>query len=95
MVSRGSSLLPVGITEIQGSFGESAAVEVLDPEGSLVAKGLVTLSSATLAPLLGKHSSTAGREGWGGEVIHRDDLVVLVDPQPSTDGTPAGPIPQP
>lgn len=95
MVSRGSSLLPVGITEIQGSFGESAAVEVLDPEGFLVGKGLVTLSSAALAPLLGKHSSTAGREGWGGEVIHRDDLVMLVDSQPSTDGTPAGPIPQP
>ena len=77
MVSRGGSLLPVGITEIQGEFGEGAGVEVLGPAGALVGKGLVTLSSTALAPLLGKHSSTAAREGWGGEVIHRDDLVVL------------------
>jgi len=83
IVSRGGSLLPVGITEIQGKFGEGAAVEVLDPGGSLVGKGLVTLSSAALGPLLGKHSSTVTVDGWGGEVIHRDDLVVLVDSEDS------------
>jgi glutamate 5-kinase len=81
MVSRGGSLLPVGITEIQGDFAEGAAVEVLDPGGGLVGKGLVTLSSTALAPLLGKHSSSSAMEGWGGEVIHRDDLVVLAGPQ--------------
>lgn len=79
MVARGSSLLPVGITGIEGTFAEGAAVEVLDPEGGLVGKGLVTLSSNDLAPLLGKHSSTAVGSGWSEEVIHRDDLVVLVD----------------
>ena len=77
VVERGSSLLPVGITEIEGDFGEGAAVEVLDPGGGLVGKGLVTLSAFELRPLLGRHSSTATMEGWGGEVIHRDDLVVL------------------
>jgi glutamate 5-kinase len=79
MVSRGGSLLPVGITEIQGVFADGAAVEVRGPDGNLVGKGLVTLSSVALMPLLGKHSSAAATEDWGGEVIHRDDLVVLVD----------------
>ena len=79
ILSRGSSLLPVGITEIRGSFDEGAAVEVFDPAGNLVGKGLVTLSSKALAPLLGRHSSSVPMEGWGGEVIHRDDLVILVD----------------
>ena len=79
ILSRGSSLLPVGITEIRGSFDEGAAVEVFDPTGNLVGKGLVTLSSKALAPLLGRHSSAVPMEGWGGEVIHRDDLVILVD----------------
>lgn len=78
MVSGGGSLLPVGVTEIQGEFAEGAAVEVLDQEGNLVGKGLVTVSSAALGPLLGRHSSTIAVDGWGGEVIHRDDLVVLV-----------------
>jgi len=79
MVSGGGSLLPVGITEIQGVFPDGAAVEVHGPDGNLVGKGLVTLSSTALVPLLGKHSSLASMEGWGGEVIHRDDLVVLID----------------
>ncbi|MDR9450696.1 MAG: glutamate 5-kinase [Acidimicrobiia bacterium] len=79
ILSRGSSLLPVGITEIRGSFDEGAAVEVFDPAGNLVGKGLVTVSSKALAPLLGRHSTSVPMEGWGGEVIHRDDLVILVD----------------
>jgi glutamate 5-kinase len=77
IVAGGGSLLPVGVTEIRGEFAEGAAVEVLDHEGSLIAKGLVTLSSTVLAPLLGRHSSAITVDGWGGEVIHRDDLVVL------------------
>jgi glutamate 5-kinase len=79
ILARGSSLLPVGIIEIRGSFDEGAAVEVFDPAGNLVGKGLVTLSSKALAPLLGRHSSSVRVEGWGGEVIHRDDLVILAD----------------
>ena len=79
VLSRGSSLLPVGITEIQGGFAEGDAVEVLGPEGSLIGKGLVTISSTALAPLLGRRSSSVALDGWGGEVIHRDDLVVLVE----------------
>lgn len=71
--------MPVGITEIRGSFDEGAAVEVFDPAGNLVGKGLVTVSSKALAPLLGRHSTSVPMEGWGGEVIHRDDLVILVD----------------
>ena len=55
------------------------AVEVLGPEGSLIGKGLVTISSTALAPLLGRRSSSVALDGWGGEVIHRDDLVVLVE----------------
>ncbi len=83
LVSLGSSLLPVGITGLEGDFEEGAAVEVLDEHGDLVGKGLVTLSSDSLRPLMGRHSSAAGLKGWGGEVIHRDDLVVLVDSQAS------------
>jgi glutamate 5-kinase len=82
LATRGSSLLPAGISAVEGEFEEGAAVEVLGPGGSLVGKGLVTLSSGHLRPLLGRHSSTAALEGWGGEVIHRDDLVVLVSAEP-------------
>ncbi len=72
IVTRGGSLLPVGVTAAEGTFDEGAAVEVVGPDGALVAKGLVAVSSAVLIPLLGRRNAT------GREVIHRDDLVVLV-----------------
>jgi glutamate 5-kinase len=67
----GKSLLAVGIVDAEGSFESGAAVEVTS-NGSLIAKGLVAMSSASIRDSRGQHSSVAG-----GEVIHRDDLVVL------------------
>ena len=70
---RGGSLLAVGVTAVDGTFSEGDAVEVVDATGDLVAKGLVGIGSSTLSKVAGRHTSEAG-----GEVIHRDDLVVLV-----------------
>jgi glutamate 5-kinase len=67
----GKSLLPVGVTGVEGRFGEGAAVEVTH-DGRLIAKGLVAMSAEEIGRVRGSHSSVAG-----GEVIHRDDLVVL------------------
>lgn len=69
LVERAKSLLPVGVVDVKGSFPEGVAVEVLDPTGQLVAKGLVQMSSHDLSGLIGKRSEL--------EAIHRDDLVVL------------------
>jgi glutamate 5-kinase len=67
----GRSLLAAGVTDVEGSFDEGAAVEVSASAG-LIAKGLTRLSSDGIRQGRGQHSSVAG-----GEVIHRDDLVVL------------------
>ncbi len=69
LVEGARSLLPVGVVDVKGSFPEGAAVEVLDPGGQLVAKGLVQMGSDELSGLTGKRSQL--------EAIHRDDLVVL------------------
>ena len=70
---RGGSLLAVGVTGVDGMFSVGDAVEVVDGEGNLVGKGLVRVGSSMLTQVAGRHT-------WevGGEVIHRDDLVVLV-----------------
>lgn len=68
----GKSLLPAGVTGVDGLFGAGAAVEVKQ-DGQLIAKGLSEMPSVEIARVRGEHSSVAG-----GEVIHRDDLVVLV-----------------
>ncbi|HEU4895456.1 MAG TPA: glutamate 5-kinase [Acidimicrobiia bacterium] len=67
----GKSLLPVGVTGVDGRFDRGAAVEVTQ-QGRLIAKGLVSMSAEEIDRARGSHSSVAG-----GEVIHRDDLVVL------------------
>ena len=72
LVERGKSLLAVGVTEVAGDFDLGAAVEVIAPDGRLIGKGLVGMSSNDLRSLVGHHSTVTG-----GEVIHRDDLVVL------------------
>jgi len=77
LINSGRSLLPAGITEVDGEFGAGAAVEVWGPDRELVAKGLVRIPAADLRPLLGRRTSEVARAGWAGEVIHRDDLVVL------------------
>ncbi|MDJ0791357.1 MAG: glutamate 5-kinase [Acidimicrobiia bacterium] len=72
LTSGGRSLLSAGVTEVQGVFERGDAVEVVDPASELIAKGIVRVSSDILTHGAGKHSSELG-----GEVIHRDDMVVL------------------
>ncbi len=75
IVDGGKSLLAVGVTGAEGAFGAGSAVEVTAPNGRVVAKGVVRMSAGDLERVLGLRSDAAG-----GEVIHRDDLVVLVGP---------------
>jgi glutamate 5-kinase len=69
----GKSLLAAGVTAVEGTFERGEALEVSDLEGRLCAKGIARVSSGGINARRGQHSSTVG-----GEVIHRDDLVVLV-----------------
>ena len=43
----GRSLLRVGVESFDGGFSEGDAVEVLGPEGQVIAKGLVRVSAET------------------------------------------------
>jgi glutamate 5-kinase len=74
------SLLPSGITEVRGSFGIGEAVSVLARDGTEFARGLSSYGSNEIQQIRGRKSSeiasVLGYE-YGGEVIHRDDLVIL------------------
>ena len=74
LVRRGGSLLSVGVVGVEGEFTAGAPVEVHDPAGTLVGKGLVSAGSSDLRLWMGKRSTEIGAVG---EVIHRDHLVVL------------------
>jgi glutamate 5-kinase len=74
----GSSLLPVGITAVEGSFEAGDAVEVA-ADGATIGKGITDYSAAELSRVLGMKSAQV-REllpHAADEVIHRDRFVLL------------------
>ncbi|MCO5317242.1 MAG: glutamate 5-kinase [Microthrixaceae bacterium] len=73
LVGGGRSLLPAGVTGVQGSFDAADAVEVVDTEGRIVAKGIVSVDHTSATRAAGRQSAEAGIE----EMVHRDDMVVL------------------
>ena len=77
LVEWGRSLLPAGVTGVRGSFGVDDAVEIVGPDGGVFAKGLVRYSSGRASQWLGRHSRDLP-EDLPPEIVHRDDLVVLV-----------------
>ena len=80
VVERRMSLLPAGITAVEGSFAAGDPVDLVDPAGRSRARGLVGYDAAELPPLLGRSTRDLSRElgkAYEREVVHRDDLVVL------------------
>jgi glutamate 5-kinase len=70
------SLLPAGVTRVEGRFEPGDAVEVADEQATPFAKGVTRYSSQALAAAAGKKTKDLP-EGSSHEVIHKDDLVVL------------------
>ena len=76
---RGRSLLPAGVTGADGGFERGDAVDVADPEGRVLARGLAAYSRADVLRIMGRRSSEIEQlVGFRGrdEIIHRDDLVL-------------------
>ncbi len=76
----GGSLLPVGVTRITGEFGVGDPVELIDPDGMIVARGLISCDSEVANRVLGIKGRRAFELGLDRpELVHRDDLVLLSD----------------
>jgi glutamate 5-kinase len=77
---RRASLLPAGITGVDGTFDAGDPVNLNDEDGGTVARGLVNYDASELPALMGRStkwlSSKLGPE-YEREVVHRDDLVIL------------------
>jgi len=77
LIERGRSLLPAGVTSVHGTFLPEDAVEVVGPDGTVFAKGLVRYAADRATEWVGRRSGDLP-DDLPHEVIHRDDLVVLV-----------------
>lgn len=75
LVRDNRSLLAVGVTAVSGSFQAGDVVDVSTDDGRVFARGLVRYASEELEAAQGRSTAELSR----GEVIHRDQLVVLED----------------
>jgi len=75
----GKSLLPAGVTRVEGRFDRGDAVVVRDAAGSEIARGLSAYASDDARRVCGRRSqeleAILGYRGRD-EIIHRDDLVL-------------------
>jgi glutamate 5-kinase len=79
IVGEGKSLLPIGMTSVDGDFSRGDVIAVCDSQGREVARGLANYASSEARLLCRKSSSDFERLlGYAAEpeMIHRDNLVL-------------------
>jgi len=90
VLHRGRSLLPSGMTRVEGAFGEGDVVELVDPQGVVFARGLAVYDAEAMGQLVGVQSTEiADKLGYKilDATVHRDNLVLTASParlKPST-----------
>jgi len=81
LLEQGSSLLPVGVTAVEGVFDKGDCVEIIGPNG-VIAKGLCNYTAEEMRRIMG-HASSDIESILGfhdfSSVMHRDNLVLILD----------------
>ena len=80
LCNSGSSLLAVGVSNVQGEFSRGEIVSCITADGKEVARGLVNYNSNDVAKIKGKASNKIESIlGYidDAELIHRDNLVLV------------------
>jgi len=76
----GRSLLPAGVTAVEGSFRRGDVVEIVDPEGKRIARGLCEYDSAEARLIVGKRSEqladVLGHEPRAA-LVHRNHMALV------------------
>jgi glutamate 5-kinase len=80
ILEKGVSLLPAGVTAVEGVFSAGDTVEIASKDGKVIARGLVAFDSQEIPQMLGRSTkelaASLGAE-YERELVHRDDLVLL------------------
>ncbi len=79
-----ASLLPAGITGVEGGFDAGDPVDLCGPDGRVIARGLVNYDASEIPAMMGRSThDLAAQRGpeYEREIVHRDDLVLLRAPR--------------
>ena len=78
-LASGKSLLPAGVTQVEGAFARGDCVIIRDPLGAEIGRGLIAYDALHAERIRGRNSrdilhilGTPGRA----EMIHRDDMTL-------------------
>ena len=88
----GKSLLPVGVTRIDGQFERGDCVSLVGADGAEIGRGLAGLASEDARLMMGKTSGArddvlgALAERGRAELVHRDDMVLTQNGTPQNGG---------
>ncbi|WP_299302688.1 glutamate 5-kinase [uncultured Litoreibacter sp.] len=78
-LGQGKSLLPAGVTAVQGAFGRGDPVVINDADGATLGHGLARYSAQEAQQIMGRKSSEIEAVlGYPGRaaLVHRDDMVL-------------------
>jgi glutamate 5-kinase len=79
LVEKNRSLLPAGITKVEGDFARGDIVDICSADGASIARGLSNYASADVERIHGKRTADVRAllaEAAYDEVVHRDNLVI-------------------
>ncbi len=81
LLSAGKSLLPAGVSEVRGEFVPGDVVEVKNPDGITIGRGVINYTSWQIRAVAGLSSGEVEKrvDVQRLEVIHRDEWVALKD----------------
>ena len=80
-LERGKSLLPVGVTAIEGDFNRGDTVKIVSPNGTTIGRGLSEYDASEAKKIIGLNSKEVAQllgPNIRSVLIHRDDMVVDV-----------------
>lgn len=85
-LQEGSSLLPIGVVAVSGTFERGDVVTITDRQGREIGRGLAEYDSGEANQLLGCHSDAIEeRLGYRGRsvMLHRNELVIFAGRRPT------------
>ncbi len=80
LLEGGRSLLPAGVTGVDGKFERGDLIVVRGPDGRMIASGLANYGAKEVASIKGKKSGDVGAVlgyEFGPEVIHRNNMALV------------------
>ena len=80
VLGHGASILPVGVARVEGDFSAGEVVNVTNPAGDLIGRGVVRYSSENMQRVRGLKLDVIARflgEDAAQPAVHRDELLVF------------------